>query len=98
MTAYEIISNGVILIGLIAIPSLMIVGVVRGILRRKREALELEQRVHDAIDDITADGKVEGPRGPYVPHESWGTGAEAKTPHETSTSAHSSRGRAMEWK
>ena len=36
-----------------------------------------------AIEKITADGVVEGPRGPRPPHKKWNVGTEPGTPHET---------------
>ena len=41
--------------------------IIRSWIRRRREKEELKQRVQDAIADITADGKVEGPKGEYKP-------------------------------
>lgn len=46
--------------------------IIRGVLDRRRDKKELHQRVHDAIEKITADGKVEGPKGPYVPRKRHG--------------------------
>ena len=40
--------------------------VVHNILDRRRDREALRRRVHDAIEKITADGKVEGPKGPYL--------------------------------
>lgn len=48
-------------------------------LRKRREAKDLSKRVAKAREQILADGKVEGPKGPYVPHKKWNVG----TPHET---------------
>jgi hypothetical protein len=45
------------------------------------------KRVRDAIDKITADGKVEGPKGPYVPHKKYSR----ETDHETSGPKHGGR-------
>ena len=38
----------------------------------RRERDQTKEKVQDAIDKITADGKVEGPKGPYVPHKRGG--------------------------
>jgi len=56
--------------------------------RRKRRAQqELHEKVEKAKADITEDGKIEGPKGPYVPHRRWNAGAgaghEALTDHQT---------------
>jgi hypothetical protein len=51
---------------LIGVPSLMVAGVVRSVLRRRRDRRDLSRRVHEAIEKITADGKVEGPKGKFV--------------------------------
>ena len=40
--------------------------VVHNILDRRRDREALRRRVHDAIEKITADGKVEGPEGPCL--------------------------------
>ena len=46
--------------------------------RRKRRAQrELHEKVEKAKSDILADGVVEGPKGPYVPHKSWNVGTRA---------------------
>lgn len=45
---------------------------------RKRHAQrELHDKVEKAKSDILADGVVEGPKGPYVPHKSWNVGSRA---------------------
>jgi hypothetical protein len=51
--------------------------------RSEREETKRKQNIQKAIEKITADGVVEGPKGPYVPHEQWGSGTEPGTPHET---------------
>ena len=66
MTIGETIKVTVVMVTLIGVPSLMIAGVVRGILRRRRDRRDLSRRVHEAIEKITADGKVEGPKGKFV--------------------------------
>jgi len=67
MTLGEAIKVTAVMATLIGVPSLMVAGVIRGILRRRRERRELSQRIQDAIKKITADGKVEGPKGAYKP-------------------------------
>ena len=42
---------------------------------RARAYQETRKRVQQAIDNITEDGIVEGPKGPYVPHHKWNVGA-----------------------
>jgi len=71
MTIAEVIKVALVLGVLIGVPTLMIYGVVRGICQRRREKRELKQRVRDAIAKITADGKVEGPKGKFV-WKNWG--------------------------
>jgi hypothetical protein len=46
---------------------------------RRRAYREGRARVAKAREAILADGKVEGPKGDYVPHKRWETG----TPHAT---------------
>ena len=55
------------------------------LVKRQQEAerLERSEKIHKAMDDILADGVVEGPKGPRVPHKQWNVGTEARTPHET---------------
>ena len=48
-------------------------------IRRRKRARDLKERVKKAREGILADGKVEGPKGPYVPHKKWNAG----TPHAT---------------
>jgi cytochrome c biogenesis protein CcdA len=51
--------------------------------RQEREAAEQSDRIHKAIQNITADGVIEGPKGPYAPHRPWNVGTSARTPHGT---------------
>lgn len=53
--------------------------------KRRQVRSEAERRagIREAVEKITADGVVEGPRGPYVAHKPWAAGARAGTPHET---------------
>lgn len=69
---------GVIIFALIA--SWMVSRVIKDILQKRRAKEDLKERVHDAIEKITADGKVEGPKGPYVRHKPWRVGTPHKTP------------------
>ena len=48
--------------------------------RRRREARALHDRVARAREHILADGKVEGPKGAYIPHQKW---KDAGTRHDT---------------
>jgi len=59
--------------------SLPVVLILRGVVKRKRDRLECQKKVQEARDKILADGIIEGPKGPYVPHKKWDVG----TPHET---------------
>ena len=54
--------------------------------RKDREAGRESAR--QAREKILADGKVEGPKGPYVPHESWNAGLGIATPHKTKQAQH----------
>lgn len=65
MPIEDILLLGVIFVG---IPTFI---VVRKIVAARRDAQELHERVHDAIEKITADGKIEGPKGKYKPKR-WG--------------------------
>ena len=67
MTIGDVLGVAVVMAILIGAPSLIITGVIRGIMRSRRERRELSQRIDDAIAKITADGKVEGPKGKYKP-------------------------------
>ena len=51
----------------------------------KRDKLEQQQKMKDAVEKITADGKVEGPKGPYVPHKQHGH----RTDNSTAPASHS---------
>jgi hypothetical protein len=53
--------------------------VVRGILDKRRDRQELHRRVHDAIEKITADGKIEGPKGTYKPKRAHGSLTDGST-------------------
>ena len=50
----------------IGMPALLVVTVVRRIIAVRRDREALHNRVQLAIEKITADGKVEGPKGPFV--------------------------------
>ncbi|MDP6526689.1 MAG: hypothetical protein QGH15_20985 [Kiritimatiellia bacterium] len=50
--------------------------------RRRREQAELHDKIEKAKADILKDGVVEGPKGPYIPHQPWGVGTEARTPRD----------------
>jgi hypothetical protein len=41
--------------------------IIRGILQRRRDKEEARQQCRDAREKIMADGKIEGPKGPYKP-------------------------------
>ena len=47
--------------------------------RRMREQDELHKRIQDATAKILEDGKVEGPKGPYVRHIPLDIGTETGT-------------------
>lgn len=51
----------------LAIVACLVYLVVRRARRARRERLELRERVEAAIAKITADGRIEGPKGRYRP-------------------------------
>ena len=66
-----IIGDGPIFLGLlIAIIAAASIGAA---VHRRRAARKLSAKVRKAIKDITADGVVEGPKGPYVSHRRFKT-------------------------
>lgn len=68
-----------VLLGLTAIPIVFYTMIIRQRIEEKRERKEQSRLAREAINRIMADGKVEGPKGPYVPHKRWKAG----TPSET---------------
>lgn len=64
-----------------------VISSIRSKLAERRERKQFSKKIHDAIEKITADGKVEGPKGPYVPHRRHG----ALTDHSTSPPKHGGR-------
>ena len=38
-------------------------------IKDKKDQKEFKKKMQDAVKKITADGKVEGPKAPYVPHK-----------------------------
>ncbi|MBM4148522.1 MAG: hypothetical protein FJ224_05715 [Lentisphaerae bacterium] len=62
--------------------ALVVIAVFPFILRKRRQRArrEIEERVRSAMDKILADGRVEGPKGPYVRHIPWNAGTDASTP------------------
>ena len=52
---------------------------IRSNLEERRDRDRTKDKVQDAIDEITADGKVEGPKGPYVPHKRGGPMTDGST-------------------
>ncbi len=65
MPIEDILLFGAILVG---IPAFVLLRQARAVRRSRRE---LRRRVQDAIEKITADGIVEGPKGTYKPRR-WG--------------------------
>jgi hypothetical protein len=51
--------------------------------RNEKDEAKRKQGIQEAIEKITADGVVEGPKGPRPPHKKWNVGTGAGTPHET---------------
>ena len=56
--------------------------------RRKRESKALTGKIKHAIEEITKDGIVEGPKGPRVPHKKWSGGLGRGTPNATTGAKH----------
>lgn len=54
----------------------------------EREEKARKTKIATAVEQITADDKVEGPKGPYVPHRKWNAGRGVRTPHETKPDVH----------
>ncbi len=50
--------------------------------RRMREQVELHKKIQEAMAKILEDGKIEGPKGPYVQHIPWDVGTEVGTPRD----------------
>lgn len=67
----EIIATIIVIAGLFGVPLLMITGIIRSSLRKRHDAEENKQKIHDAMKKIMADGKVEGPKGKFV-WKRWG--------------------------
>ncbi len=53
--------------------------IIHGVIERRRDKKELHQRVKDAIENITADGKIEGPKEKYVPRRRHGSLTDGRT-------------------
>ena len=66
----------VIAYGMVALVFLtFLLPVISSIKSKRAEHLERKQfskKIHDAIEKITADGKVEGPKGRYIPRRKHG--------------------------
>ena len=58
-----------------ALLAVILIPIIRG-----RDARENKKRIAKAKDRILEDGKIEGPKGPYVPHRKW---KDSGTPHFT---------------
>lgn len=65
MTIGEWLRSVVMVLVLLGVPGLMLTGALRGLLRRRRERRVQHAFIADAIEKITADGKVEGPKGRF---------------------------------
>ena len=66
---------------------LPVISSIRSKLAERRERKNFSKKIHDAIEKITADGRVEVPKGRYVPHRKHGS----MTDHSTSPPRHSGR-------
>jgi hypothetical protein len=56
-------------------------------IRLKRKAKQFKDKMEQAIEKITEDGVVEGPKGKYVPHKKWD-----KTSYKTPSSGQRHKG------
>jgi hypothetical protein len=61
-----------------------VISSIRSKIEEHRERKNFSKKIQDAIDKITADGKIEGPKGQYKPHRKHG----ALTDHSTSAPKH----------
>ena len=77
LLAYGLVT---LVLGVFMLPVIMS---IRNTLAERRENKEIKQKVHDAIDKITADGKIEGPKGPYVPRKHSGPMTDGSTKSPT---------------
>ena len=66
---------------------LPVIASVMSKLAERRERKEVSRKIHDTIDRITAAGKVNAPKGRYVPRRKHGS----LTDHSTSPPRHSGR-------
>jgi hypothetical protein len=66
---------------------LPVISSIRSKLAERRERKQFSKKIQDAIEKITADGKVEGPKGRYKPRRRHG----AMTDHSTSPPKHGGR-------
>ena len=66
---------------------LPVISSIRSKLAERRERKGFSKKIQDAIEKITADGKVEGPKGRYKPRRKHG----AMTDHSTSAPKHGGR-------
>jgi hypothetical protein len=64
----------------LAVTAAIAIAVTAAFRKRKREAEEQRRIIDKARENILADGRVDGPPGPYVPHHKW---KDAGTPHAT---------------
>ena len=67
MSASDAVVVVVAIGGRLAIIACLVFFIVRRVRRARREKLELRERVEEAIAKITADGRIEGPKGRYRP-------------------------------
>jgi phosphate/sulfate permease len=51
--------------------------------KSEREEVKRRQKIQQAIEKITVDGVVEGPKGPRAAHRQWDVGTGRGTPRET---------------
>ncbi|MFC1499325.1 hypothetical protein ACFLS1_12760 [Verrucomicrobiota bacterium] len=76
---------GVWMYTFMAIVAIILIPIFPFILRRRRR--KAQQELHDKVEkakaDILEDGIVEGPKGPYVRHKSWGVGTRLPPSSET---------------
>ena len=79
MSQFLFLLTAVVLGGLVGAAVRLLVGRARD----KQDIADLKERVNKALDDITADGKVEGPKGRYESGKRRSDRRGMKTPNET---------------
>lgn len=86
-TAYnELPEASVWILGIMIVSAILFALVLPSIhrKRKKREQAELHEKIQEAATKILKDGKIEGPKGPYVQQIPWDVGTQTGTPRKGS--------------